>query len=517
MQFEYIIVQAGGLGSRMGSLTRNKPKALISVNNSPILFHLFEKYPGKRFIIIGDYKIDVLERYLETFAGVQYITLKSREHGNVAGIKQALDFIPSGSSFMLIWCDLILGENFSTEDLPVGNYIGVSRSFNCSWSFFQNKLEKKTIDGHGVAGVFLFSEKSELENIPEAGSFTRYIASQNLELREMEIADTIDIGSLEAFEKIESQSQNICRPYNRITFDGDFVIKESLTDDARKLLQFETDWYARISSVHDFGIPKIFSTNPLKMERIRGNNIISSEIADESKPIVIRKMVECLSALHKIDQQMPDPFDITKEYFQKTLARVRKIAPVIPFATDSEIFINERACKNPLLHLEKFQLLTEKSRKSARSFGIIHGDCTFSNTLIDSNLNIYFIDARGYFGSKRFIGDCDYDWAKMYYSIVGAFDKFNLGRFELFIENSGVTFSIEKSGWENHAEYFLSLIPDVNLRRIQFIHSIIWLSLASHCSDDFDSMCLAFYHGVALWNDVLEKILDEKLEGESRC
>ena len=71
----YIIVQAGGKGTRMQILTRNKPKALIPVSNLPMIFHLFKKYPNKKFIVIGDYKYDVLERYLHEFANVEYETI----------------------------------------------------------------------------------------------------------------------------------------------------------------------------------------------------------------------------------------------------------------------------------------------------------------------------------------------------------------------------------------------------------------------------------------------------------
>ena len=35
-----VIVQAGGLGTRMQAMTASKPKALIDVRNKPILFHL---------------------------------------------------------------------------------------------------------------------------------------------------------------------------------------------------------------------------------------------------------------------------------------------------------------------------------------------------------------------------------------------------------------------------------------------------------------------------------------------
>ena len=38
----------------MEILTRNKPKALVPVNNLPMILHLFRKYPDKKFIIIGN-------------------------------------------------------------------------------------------------------------------------------------------------------------------------------------------------------------------------------------------------------------------------------------------------------------------------------------------------------------------------------------------------------------------------------------------------------------------------------
>ena len=41
----YIIVQAGGKGTRLKHLTQNKPKALVPVGNLPMLFYLFGRYP----------------------------------------------------------------------------------------------------------------------------------------------------------------------------------------------------------------------------------------------------------------------------------------------------------------------------------------------------------------------------------------------------------------------------------------------------------------------------------------
>ena len=44
---KYIIVQAGGKGTRLGYLTHNKPKALVTVDNLPMLFHLFHLFSNK--------------------------------------------------------------------------------------------------------------------------------------------------------------------------------------------------------------------------------------------------------------------------------------------------------------------------------------------------------------------------------------------------------------------------------------------------------------------------------------
>ncbi len=502
MNFDYIILQAGGIGSRMEKFTRNKPKALVPVNNLPIIFHLFKKFPNKKFVVIGDYQSEVLARYLEIFSTVEYIFVQAQGKGNVAGLKQALNFIPDGENFLLMWSDLILDDNFSTENLAESNYIGVTKNFSCSWSFYNGVLEKIQRNGYGVAGCFLFSDKKFLSEIPTEGSFTKWLALQNFELQEMQMQDTLEIGTVTALNKF-SNSSNRSRPYNKITFADNKVTKTALTADAQKLLQAEIDWYEKISVRQTFGIPKIYSTSPLTMQRIQGQNIFQTEVAAERKKIILKRMVDCLKSLHELDKTSANPFDMEKDYYQKTLVRVRKIAPVIPFANDSVIKINGVENKNPLAHLKIFHALTAETQSDKTPFGIIHGDCTFSNTLLDAQENIYFIDARGYFGNTKFVGDVDYDWAKIYYSIVGAFDQFNVKNFVLEISADEVNFKIENSGWENLEDYFFSLI-ERNPLRIKFIHAIIWLSLASHCWEDYDSMCLAFYKGVELFNQVLE-------------
>lgn len=62
---EYIIVQAGGKGTRLQHLTSNKPKALVPIENLPMIFHLFKKYPEKKYIVIADYHKEDNETYIK--------------------------------------------------------------------------------------------------------------------------------------------------------------------------------------------------------------------------------------------------------------------------------------------------------------------------------------------------------------------------------------------------------------------------------------------------------------------
>lgn len=86
----YIIIQAGGKGTRMESLTQNKPKALVPVNNLPMIFHLFRKFSDSKFIVIGDYKYDVLENYLDAFADIDFtMVCATGKEGTCAGLGDA--------------------------------------------------------------------------------------------------------------------------------------------------------------------------------------------------------------------------------------------------------------------------------------------------------------------------------------------------------------------------------------------------------------------------------------------
>ena len=138
-----IIIQAGGKGTRLEGLTRNKPKCMVPVDNLPIIFYSFQKFPQAEFKIIADYKADVLEKYLNSFASkYSYKIIKADKKGTVSGINQALKDYSDDEQIIILWCDLILPNDFNIPE-GKGNFVGISKDFECRWSYRSGKFFKE--------------------------------------------------------------------------------------------------------------------------------------------------------------------------------------------------------------------------------------------------------------------------------------------------------------------------------------------------------------------------------------
>mgnify|MGYP001028911476 FL=1 len=503
MEIEYIVVQAGGRGSRLGHLTDNKPKALVPVNNLPILFHLFRLFPKKRFIIIGDYKADVLKRYLSSFANVNYLVVETgQEKGTCAGITSALKCVPEDTPFMLIWSDLILEQGFHFPE-QTGNFVGLSKVFTCRWSYENGQFEEKPSDKQGVAGLFLFEKKDLLKEINSSGEFVKWLQSKQMKFQEFPLYGIKEYGILKEYEKIATQK---CRPFNEIIVQENKIIKRGIDEQGKLLAVRERDWYKKASLLGVTQIPKIYELEPLVLERINGKNVFEYELSHEEKSKVLKRIISSLKKLHEKEKIEVDYFSLKEAYYTKTIDRLEKIRNLVPMANQEKIKINGRECRNIYFYENELEKMLEKI--PTRYFCFIHGDCTFSNLLLDNEMNPVFIDPRGYFGFTQYYGDPLYDWAKLYYSIVGNYDKFNRKQFHLQFIQEEVKLSIESNEWEDMESEFFDLLKDEITRyNIKLLHAVIWLSLTTYAWEDYDSICAAFYNGLYYLEECFEKEL----------
>lgn len=496
MNIEYIIVQAGGKGTRLKHLTRNKPKALVPVENLPMLFHLFQKYPEKKYVIIADYQKEVLRAYLECFAEVKYQVVDAEGTGTCSGIRQAIELLPEGVPFMLVWSDLILPKalKFPVEEK---DYIGISQNFPCRWSFQNGKLVEEKSSEKGVAGFFLFTEKAKLQDVPESGELVRWMSEKRFTFGEMGLAGTREFGVLEEYNQLEQEK---CRPFNKISIKGNIVIKEGINEQGRKLAVRECAWYELVKEKQIDILPEIYGRNPLQMERIQGKNIYEYQLEYDQKLEILETLVLALGKLHAAGQIQADSFSVKEAYYNKTIRRLALVRDLIPFADQQVITVNGKQCRNVYFYKRKLEKALDALRCDC--FCLIHGDCTFSNMMLREDGSPVLIDPRGYFGYTEKYGDPMYDWAKLYYSLMGNYDRFNLKDFRLEIGKAEVNLQIASNHWEDMEKDFFRL-TGAEKNTVKLLHAVIWLSLTAYAWQDYDSICGAFYNGLYYLEDVL--------------
>ena len=498
-----IIIQAGGKGTRLEGLTRNKPKCLVPVNNLPIIFYALNQFKNNDFIIIGDYKFDVLKKYLSSFGSeYSYKLIKANGKGTISGIKEALDYIKNDEKFMILWCDLILSADFSipTEN---GNYIGISKDFECRWSYLDGKFIKQASKENGVAGLFIFENKSFLKNIKEEGALVHWLETQDINFKRINLYGTKEIGTLLSYADNNDSSPR-CRPFNAMEFKGDIIIKKGINEQGKKIAIDEIGWYKHVSNLGYGNIPEIYNYVPLTMKKVRGKNIYEYDcLTFSQKQVILKNLIDALVELHNLEPKVPANIsDVEENFINKTFERLNKVKNLIPFANDQFIKINGRYYKNIFFAKDKF--INTIKNFYPKEFCLIHGDCTFSNLMFDTfDMKAIMIDPRGYFGKTKFYGDEDYDWAKLYYSLKGDYDQFNRKRFTLDIRDNEVEFVIKSNNWADMEEFFFDCIPHVNKAKIKLLHAIIWLSLTTYAWEDYDSICGAFYNGIVKLGDVL--------------
>jgi len=242
----------------------------------------------------------------------------------------------------------------------------------------------------------------------------------------------------------------------------------------------------------------------LTMELIDGKNIYEyTDIPFEHKKQILFQIVECLKGVHKIETADYDEVSYRDAYLDKTYDRLSKVRRLVPFANDETIVVNGKVCRNIFYHKEEVERLV--MQYAPQKFCLIHGDCTFSNTMLRKDTEPVLIDPRGYFGKTELVGDVAYDWVKLYYSLVSNYDQFNLKRFGLEIGENEVVLNIESNKWEDLEDYFFELLDgEVTRKQMKLLLAITWLSLTTYAWEDYDSICGAFYNGIYYLEEALE-------------
>ncbi len=107
---------AGGLGTRLGDLTKHVPKPMLQVAGKPMLLRIiedFKSYGFHKFILCVNYKSEIIEDFFgngEKF-GIEVKYTKEAKRMGTAGALSLIDF-PMDKPFFVINGDIISSINF---------------------------------------------------------------------------------------------------------------------------------------------------------------------------------------------------------------------------------------------------------------------------------------------------------------------------------------------------------------------------------------------------------------------
>ncbi|BDR87031.1 CTP--phosphocholine cytidylyltransferase [Clostridium tetani] len=220
------IILAAGMGTRLKPITLNLPKALVKVDNKPLIErqieYLKEKGINDILIVVGYLKEKFL--YLEEKYNVKImVNPKYDIYNNIYTMYLVRDYLQDS---YVIEGDVYLNNNFIDEKLTKSTYFtGVKENFKDEWILRFNKEEKVfNIDvgsgqGYIMSGVSYWSKedgvfiKNQLEKVIEKGDFKNLYWDNvvrdnlnfvNIHIKKIKSKDWFEIDSLKDLEEAEA-------------------------------------------------------------------------------------------------------------------------------------------------------------------------------------------------------------------------------------------------------------------------------------------------------------------------
>jgi len=303
-----------------------------------------------------------------------------------------------------------------------------------------------------------------------------------------------EVGEKEKYEEIIS-NKITHRFFNNVEIKGDKVYKTCIVPEYENVHQNEKDWYKFVDGRFE-RTPKLYSINPLIMQKIDGKHAWD---IDQDKSIIIENYCDILNDLHTVGFSKGSMSECMNVYFTKAWNRVEEVAPILRYLNEPAININGVCCQNPMYNLSVLEDAMSGIVYDIY-YNVIHGDPSFSNSLVDKDNQVWLIDPRGSFGDTKIYGDRRYDWAKFYYSAVGNYDSMNSKKFKVTIgDTPDVQLEIASNGYEEYGDRILER-SGMSKREMDLIHANLWLSLTGYVKEDVEAALFSFFMGTYIWS-----------------
>jgi len=516
-----VLIPSAGIGSRLGSLTKNINKALIQIDGKAVISHIIDLYPENyEFIICLGHKGDLLRQYLEIshpktkFKFVNIDKFDGPGSGLGYTLRKTKDLIDS--PFYFHTNDAIFNKkipNFDDDTILLSSNLVDSRNYRTA-SIDETKgiiseLHDKT--QNKLLNVFTYTGVAYIKNYKD---FIRFLDTMSVEIGESDYfikkiggetnyylsSDWMDIGSIDGINTAKAAFggfKNLDKTTEEIYFIDKNVIKFDINDIT---ISQKVERSKKLKKV----VPKVLkNTNNFFLYKYVEGDLVADLLSPNE--IFEDLLIWCEKNLWKqIKLNKSDEYIFKSEtknfYFDKTFDRIN-------FFNEEYGYFDRNTKINgtPYPKLEK--ILNEVDWDNI--FDALpchyHGDLHFEN-ILKTDKGYCLLDWRGSYGNTTLFGDIYYDLGKLLHGLWINHKIIRDDHYEIRMKGSTITFDVYQKKSLIDCQKILkeyAFANNYSWRKIETIASLILLNIAPLHHDPYSK--LLYFFG----KEQLQRIVNE--------
>ena len=309
-----IIIVAGGLGTRFGTLSIFPKILLSSYKEDSILkeqYNYFKNKENNIYLIIYEKFYKMVENYISVNE-IEGITLikSSKVNGSYNTIKEIKDQLPK-EHCLFIWSDLVLEDFDIVEEIKnigIDNNIVFTGENIYRLGFKNNKIYADPKENGNLPGIYYFGKlpkfdvQNDINNYDLADYIQDLIESEHIEFLEGKVKNLNEYKDYYTYiRKISKYKPNTnqTRFFNKLIKNKDNTLtKKGILENYYEIIDKEINWYKRYYELHNEStiVPKIFKygNHEFNLEYLEGYETLYSYLLKEHDINTIKEIYSTL-------------------------------------------------------------------------------------------------------------------------------------------------------------------------------------------------------------------------------
>jgi len=494
-----VVIPTAGTGSRLGALTKNLNKSLVSIAHRPTLSHLIEQFPEDcEFVIALGHKGQLVRDFLElayphrTFFFAEIDPYEGAGSGLGYSLLCCREYLQQ--PFIFLSCDTLVYESIPP---PEQNWMGYASLENMSaYRTLEVRdgqvraIREKGESGSnleayiGLAGIH---DHEAFWDAMQMGGDTAISSGEAHGMRAVLMNESVaahaftwyDTGNPEALMHTrdayrEANEPNILEKEDEaIWFVGNHVIKFSQDT------QFIANRVQRVQELQGY-VPQVVDAREHMYCYRKVEGTIMSEAV--TLPLFERLLQHCQDFWHtaRLSEQQRATFNSTCHRFYKVKTEERVALFYKNFEREDW---GQPINGEPMPRLQKLLDQIDWEYISAGLPGCFHGDFHFENILwSEVEQGFTFIDWRQDFGGDLKVGDIYYDLAKLMHGLIVSHELIHRDQYAVEWNDDSIHYDLHRKQALVECEVYLNAWCNQNgfdLKKVKILTALIYLNIAS--------------------------------------